>query len=394
VDLDFAVSDPFDVEQVTHVGVDLSSTSGFSGLPLDWEQMLKDAQLDVDTVGDNKDTLVDVINVQDKFNKSKTAVDNNEDLIIPVPLPENCNVSVDEIINKKDNPEDLFVNFEKIGEGAAGEVFVATYVKLNEDIAIKKIKLNDKNVEQLIFEIYIMKTSNHSNIVKYYDCFLIDKQLWVAMEYMGGGCLTDVLEVHQYLKLTEEQIAFICREVLKGLKYFHYNNRIHRDIKSDNILLGTDGSIKLADFGYAAQLTKERSNRSTIVGTPYWMAPELIKGEDYDARVDIWSLGIMMIEMSDGEPPYMDLPPLRALFFITTKGVPPLKVTTWSTEFFEFLNKCLSDSSDRSNSSQLLEHPFLNKASKQSEMVYVVVKTQKLREEYLASSDDDSNDED
>jgi len=213
------------------------------------------------------------------------------------------------------------------------------------------------------------------------------------MEFMGGGCLTDILDVFAYLQLSEEHIAYIAKETLKGLRYFHKHHRIHRDIKSDNILLGSDGSVKIADFGYAAQLTKERNNRSTIVGTPYWMAPELIKGEEYDARVDIWSLGIMVIEMCDGEPPYMDLPPLRALFFITTKGIPGLKCPEkWSSEFYDFLNKSLSvEFKDRPSSEAILKHEYLKKSCKKQEMVYLVSKSQKLREKYLTSDSEEES---
>jgi len=283
-----------------------------------------------------------------------------------------------------------FTNFEKIGEGAAGEVFVANHVPTGMDVAIKKkISLASQNVQLLITEISIMKTSVHDNIVKYIDSYLVGEDLWVAMEYMGGGCLTDSLEVFSYLQFTEEQIAYVARETLKGLRFIHNQHRIHRDIKSDNVLMGIDGSIKIADFGYAAQLTEERSKRVTIVGTPYWMAPELIRGENYDQKVDVWSTGIMIMEMSEGEPPYMDLPPLRALFFITTKGIPGLKnQEKWSIEFKEFLNLSLTvDPAQRPDSTALLQHPFLRKSCEPQEYAGIVVKTHKIREETMGGSD-------
>jgi len=234
----------------------------------------------------------------------------------------------------------------------------------------------------LITEIAIMKSSSHPNIVEYMDAYLMGDQLWVVMEFMGGGCLTEVLEQFEHVKLAEAQIAFICREVLLGLAYIHSLHRIHRDIKSDNILLGSDGLVKLADFGYAAQLTQQKQKRHTIVGTPYWMAPELIRGQSYDTKVDIWSLGIMVMEMAEGEPPYMEFPPLRALFLITTKGIPGLKEPEkWSKEFQEFVTICLEkEPENRVDALTLLKHSFLKKSSNAKALV-PSIKDAKLHKE-------------
>jgi serine/threonine protein kinase len=227
---------------------------------------------------------------------------------------------------------------QKIGEGAAGEVYMAIHNKAKQKVAIKKMEVNSENMKLLTTEISIMKTSHHENVVNYLDSYMVGKkQLWVVMEFMQGGCLTDVLEAFDTVQMDEAQIAYLSRESLKALSYIHNLHRIHRDIKSDNVLLGADGSVKLADFGYAAQLTKKQQKRNTVVGTPYWMAPELIRGHDYGTKVDIWSLGIMVMEMAEGEPPYMEFPPLRALFLITTKGIPGLKEPEkWSRDFQEF----------------------------------------------------------
>jgi len=166
------------------------------------------------------------------------------------------------------------------------------------------------------------------------------------------------------LELNEGQIAHVCLSTLKSLSYIHAHHRIHRDIKSDNILLNSRGDVKIADFGYAAQLTQEQQKRRTVVGTPYWMAPELIRGHDYGTRVDIWSLGIMLMEMVEGEPPYMEFPPLRALFLITTKGIPALQSPeNWSSELLNFYNKCIEKDVDkRPSADELLQHPFLKHA--------------------------------
>jgi len=198
---------------------------------------------------------------------------------------------------------------------------------------------------------------------------------------MDGGCLTDILEQFEDLKLDESQVAYCCRETLKALSYIHSLHRIHRDIKSDNILLDLKGNFKLADFGYAAQLTQKQQKRNTVVGTPYWMAPELIRGHDYGIKVDIWSLGIMLMEMVQGEPPYMEFPPLRALFLITTKGIPPLKEPQkWSADLNSFFNRCLEKNVDeRPNADELMKHPFIQRACSAKEMMPIIKMAKDLR---------------
>jgi len=263
----------------------------------------------------------------------------------------------------------------KIGEGAAGEVFLATHNTTGSKVAIKKMEINGENMKLLVTEIGIMKTSIHDNIVHYYDSYIVDdKEMWVVMEFMGGGCLTDILEAFDSVKMSETQIAFVCRETLKSLAYIHAMHRIHRDIKSDNILLGSDGSVKLADFGYAAQLTQKQQKRNTVVGTPYWMAPELIRGHDYGTKVDIWSLGIMVMEMAEGEPPYMEFPPLRALFLITTKGIPGLKEShKWSADFQAFFSLCLEkEVSARPEAADLLKHAFMKRSCEGRDLIPVI----------------------
>jgi len=311
----------------------------------------------------------------DRQLREVAGMDEEDDLFTKKqPLPEENNVTLADLVSKED-PTNLYGETKKVGEGAAGEVFLATHLKKKTKVAIKKMQINSQNAKLLITEIGIMKTSKHSNIVDYMDSYLVDTdKLWVVMEYMGGGCLTEVLDQYDQVKLPESTIAYCCAETLKGLAYIHNGNRIHRDIKSDNILLGSEGSVKLADFGYAAQLTQQKQKRNTIVGTPYWMAPELIRGQAYDHKVDIWSLGIMCMEMCEGEPPYMEFPPLRALFLITTKGIPPLREgSKWSPDLHDFLQKCLNkDADQRPDAAAMLRHPFIAKAGPPADLAKAI----------------------
>lgn len=363
-DDDFTVSAPFNLEHGIHV--DFNSTSGFSGLPKEWEALLSSSGIRKEEVVQNHQAVLDVLEFVDKQEKKTTN---------PTKAPpENIEISLDELVNKTGDPEVLYTNYDKCGEGAAGEVFLATEAATGRQVAVKKMELQKENSKLLITEIQIMKTSSHRSIVTYYDSFSVGTQLWVVMEYMDGGCLTDILEAFESVQLSEEHIAYICREVLEGLAYIHSLHRIHRDIKSDNILLNSAGAIKIADFGYAAQLTENKTKRTTIVGTPYWMAPELIRGQEYTFKVDVWSLGIMIMEMAEGEPPYMEYPPLRALFLITTKGIPGLREPEeWTPDFSDFVAQCLDiDMDKRPEAADLVGHPFLQKACDPEEIGVVI----------------------
>jgi len=350
-----SVSSPYSVKHPIHV--DFNSASGFRGLPREWEVMLE-GTISRNEVVENPQAVLDIL--ETNFQQQERKRDKEKQAAAPEPLPAEKTITLNDLVNKED-PSKLYMDAKLVGEGAAGQVFVATDVASKEQVAIKKMELNAQNINLLTSEIHIMKESVHFNIVRYYDSFRVENQLWVIMEFMGGGCLTEILEQFDYCKMTEQQIAHVCKETLSGLSYIHSKHRIHRDIKSDNILLGDKGEIKIADFGYAAQLTKQKTKRQTIVGTPYWMAPELIRGQEYGVKVDIWSLGIMIMEMAEGDPPYMEFPPLRALFLITTKGIPDLKEPNkWSASFRDFVALCLEKDADkRPDADALLEHEFM-----------------------------------
>lgn len=258
------------------------------------------------------------------------------------------------------NPTELYCKLKKLGQGASGEVFVGQNRKTGQLVAIKQIDMcNQQKPALIINEISILKNSHHPNIVNYLDSFLMGYQLWLIIEYMEGGALTDLLEARGHLN--EGDIATISNEVIKGLHHLHMRSIIHRDIKSDNILLGADGQVKITDFGFCAELSAEKRKRATMVGTPYWMAPEIIKQKKYDASVDVWSLGIMMIEMIEGEPPYLSEEPLKALYLIATHGKPTLKHPgRISSQLTSFLNSCLEvDVNHRAKSKELINHPFV-----------------------------------
>ncbi|KAF3391566.1 Serine/threonine-protein kinase CLA4 [Penicillium rolfsii] len=277
----------------------------------------------------------------------------------------------------KDNPNESYSKQRKIGQGASGSVYVAR-VKENAtsavahelyrqygprcQVAIKQMDLRSQPRKELIVnEIIVMKDSQHANIVNFLDSFLQESsnELWVVMEFMEGGALTDVIDNNQVI--TENQIATICHETCKGLAHLHSQNIIHRDIKSDNVLLDRVGHVKITDFGFCAKLTESKSKRATMVGTPYWMAPEVVKQKEYGPKVDCWSLGIMAIEMIESEPPYLNEEPLKALYLIATNGTPRLKKPEkLSKELKAFLSVCLCvDVRSRATADELLAHEFL-----------------------------------
>ncbi|CAG8436827.1 22207_t:CDS:2 [Rhizophagus irregularis] len=262
------------------------------------------------------------------------------------------------------DPTSIYSKIKKVGS-----VYVAKSLTTSAKVAIKQMDLSHQPRKELIVnEILVMKESQHPNIVNYLDSFLVkSNELWVVMEYMEGGALTDVIDNNT---LEEDQISAICFETCKGLQHLHGQNIIHRDIKSDNVLLDAYGHVKITDFGFCAKLTDQKNKRATMVGTPYWMAPEVVKQKEYGAKVDIWSLGIMAIEMIENEPPYLDEEPLKALYLIATNGTPTLKKPEkLSRELKSFLAVCLCvDVKSRATALELLEHEFLKKACPLSDL--------------------------
>lgn len=261
------------------------------------------------------------------------------------------------------DPREIYRDLNKIGQGASGGVFTGYQRGTNRLVAVKQMNLEQQPKKDLIInEIIVMRESSHPNIVNFIDSFLIHGELWVIMEFMEGGSLTDVVTFNI---MTEPQIAAVCRETLKGLQHLHSKGVIHRDIKSDNILLSMEGNIKLTDFGFCAQINEIQNKRNTMVGTPYWMAPEVVTRKEYGRKVDIWSLGIMAIEMIEGEPPYLTESPLRALFLIATNGTPAIRQPDdLSSVFKDFLYFALKvDPEKRASAHDLLRHDFIKRSA-------------------------------
>ncbi|KAM6954154.1 serine/threonine-protein kinase PAK 5 [Aplochiton taeniatus] len=262
------------------------------------------------------------------------------------------------VVNPGD-PREYLDSFIKIGEGSTGIVCIASEKHSGKQVAVKKMDLRKQQRRELLFnEVVIMRDYHHENVVDMYNSYLVGDELWVVMEFLEGGALTDIVT---HTRMNEEQIATVCVSVLKALSYLHTQGVIHRDIKSDSILLTSDGRIKLSDFGFCAQVSKEVPKRKSLVGTPYWMAPEVISRLPYGTEVDIWSLGVMVIEMVDGEPPYFNEPPLQAMRRIRDNLPPRLKESHKVSSILRaFLDLMLvREPSQRATAPELLQHAFL-----------------------------------
>ncbi|XP_065360487.1 serine/threonine-protein kinase mig-15 isoform X2 [Calliphora vicina] len=327
----------------------------------------------------------------------------------------NCSLDDIDLAALRD-PAGIFELIEVVGNGTYGQVYKGRHTKTGQLAAIKVMDVTEDEEEEIKLEINVLKKySNHRNIATYYGAFIKksppgkDDQLWLVMEYCGAGSVTDLVKSTKGQSLKEEWIAYICREILRGLAYLHSNKVIHRDIKGQNVLLTDNAEVKLVDFGVSAQLDRTIGRRNTFIGTPYWMAPEVIACDEnpeatYDNRSDLWSLGITALEMAESQPPLCDLHPMRALFLIPRNSPPRLKSNRkWSKKFQSFIDTVLvKDYHQRPYTEQLLKHAFI-KDQPTDRQVRIQLKDhidrckkrkqEKEREDYRYSGSDNDDDE-
>lgn len=415
------ISRPVGFVHKTHVTVDPNSATGYIGLPEGWSEKLAAAGIDLEEVGKNKEDLDALCTIMDNFYDSRMPPKREEeDLMLRAfagevdeagnptyALPKFRSLpdasEYDRIVDKLHeyfkeikSIAEICKDLKEVGHGSSGRVYRAIELSTNKTVAVKSVsainflvddakKMKDQGEAEaatllsLKNEVAMMFLSSDCEyIVKLHNVYFsrAAKEFYMLMDYCNAHCLTSIISKNGYIR-RERVSCMIVRDILRALVHLHENHRIYRDLKSDNMLLDVEVvtdlsasgkaqkrrkySLKLSDFGFTVQLSAQQPTRKSVVGTPFWMAPELIRGYPYTTKVDCWSLGIVVLELCEGLPPHMDLPPLRAVFKIVTSPPPVLKKrSAWSAELHDFLARCLTkDPEARWSSAQLLKHPWI-----------------------------------
>ncbi|KAF2098608.1 Pkinase-domain-containing protein [Rhizodiscina lignyota] len=284
-------------------------------------------------------------------------------------------------MNGSIDPDTIYTRQAVIGSGSFGRVYKGVDKRTGQAVAIKiiDVEAQDDEVEDVIQEIAILSELNSPYVTKYHGSYLKGSELWIVMEYCAGGSCSDLLRPGL---IPEDYITIIVRELLMGLDYLHGDHKLHRDIKAANILLSANGQVKLADFGVSGQLSATMTKKNTFVGTPFWMAPEVIKQSGYDHKADIWSVGITALELAMGEPPHSDIHPMKVLFLIP-KNPPPQLQGDFSKEFKHFIECCLrKEAKERPSAKELLKHPFVRKAKKTTYLTELIERHERFMAQY------------
>ena len=331
-----AISAPFNCKREVHVTLDETAPYGMRDIPKEWEAMLSSSGISRSEVQAHPQETLDVL----KFHLEGRGAGAKPAMPSQGALEASLASARASVFDTATDPTTLFTVSagHKLGEGASGVVKLGMDKRSGQKVAIKIAPAAD--MANLKNEIALQAMSKHPSIVSLVGVYLHAQELWMVLEYVHGGTLTEVLGPS--VPFPERCVAYVTRVLLEGLAFLHEQKRLHRDIKSDNVLVDFSGDVKIADFGFAVALSAELNKRKSVVGTPFWMAPELIRGLEYDGKVDVWSLGITALEMADGEPPHLNEPPLRALFMIATSPAPTLKSPArWTPHFVDFLQQAL-----------------------------------------------------
>ncbi len=357
------ISSPYNIRHLTHVKPDPATSTGFTGLPPEWRMVLKVSGITKKEAVEHPTEVLEALKfhmdrppAKKQIQQKTTPAENS--------AVESEAVNGPTIVLRREDPRLYYSGLKRVGDGVSGAVFSCFDRHTMEKVALKFCNISELN--EVRNEINMQCACRHSNIVSLKEAFLTETQIAIVMDYMDGT-LTSTLG--RNMQFSENHIAYVCKNMLTGISFMHSRCRLHRDIKSDNILVGLDGSVKIADFGFATNLSMEQDKRASVVGTPYWMAPEVIRGEEYDGKVDIWSTGITALEMAEGEPPFYNEPHLRALMLIALPPSPTLtEPRKWSTVFLHFLSACLDMEPERRHSAdELLRHPFIQLSSSKHE---------------------------